>query len=457
MGLGIGHFIPVVVYLGCWVACILSLTGRPIIGLYYIIPLLPYRTMRDHFLDYPLGANVLTILIIAVLIGALIHGKRLPPSKLYSIWLIFGVYLYISMWIGTLLGNAPAPLWLSDINFSTWKDYMLMPLILVASALVIEDRKDIRRILIIAAISLALIDRSSLLDSLSRSWGHFDENKRDAGPLGFAGVNGTAAFLAQFAVFFWGVARCIPKKKYKLLGYGLTAATLLAMMYEFSRGAYIAVILSIFVLGLLKDRKLILVLAVFLLTWQAIVPTAVQERVNMTHNSNGKLEASAQERVELWQNAKETFFSSPIFGTGYATFQLTKHFDNLRDTHNWYVKVLLETGVIGMIIALLLLARMLALSYGLFRTASDPLYQGLGMGLLLAICSCIVSNMFGDRWTYIEVNGLLWVLVAAAIRAQQLSAPIIDETEIKNSRTRVAYPRANQKASLSFSNSVPKP
>ena len=59
------------------------------------------------------GANMLTILVISVIVGALIRGKSLPKSRLYAIWLVFGVYLYLSMWIGTALGNAPAPLWLS--------------------------------------------------------------------------------------------------------------------------------------------------------------------------------------------------------------------------------------------------------------------------------------------------------------------------------------------------------
>src|SRR5271154_1826379 len=108
---------------------VVSLTGRPLLGLYYLMPFLPYRTMRDHFLDYPLGGNVLTILVIAVIVGALIQGKRLPKSMLYVIWFVFGVYLYCSMWLGTALGNGPAPLWLSDLNFVTWKDYMLMPLV----------------------------------------------------------------------------------------------------------------------------------------------------------------------------------------------------------------------------------------------------------------------------------------------------------------------------------------
>jgi hypothetical protein len=32
-----------------------------------------------------------------------------------------------------------------------------------------------------------------------------------------------------------------------------------------------------------------------------------------------------------------------------------------------------------------------------------------------------VANGFGDRWTYLEINGLLWVLIAATARANELS------------------------------------
>ena len=55
--------------------------------------------------------------------------------------------------------------------------------------------------------------------------------------------------------------------------------------------------------------------------------------------------------------------SSPIVGNGFATFQYGEHVDNLKDTHNWYVKVMVETGIIGLIIAFFLLQQMLAVSY----------------------------------------------------------------------------------------------
>ncbi len=427
MGTGLGHYIPFVCYLVCWVMVIRAFTGKPVQTLYFAILLIPYRTMRDHFLDYPLGGNVLTILVASIIVSALVQGKRLPRTSLYVTWLVFGAYLYFSMWIGTMLGNASAPLWLNDLNFVTWKDYMLIPLIFVAAGLVIEDRKAVRTVVLITAISLLAIDRSALMNSLSRSWATFDEDKRDGGPLGYAGANGLAALLAQLSIFYWGFLQFVKQKKFRLLGYALVALTLLATMYTFSRASYLAVVTGVLLLGILKDRKLILVSVAFLLTWQAIVPKAVTQRVNMTQNANGQLEQSAEERVRLWEDAKSTFFHSPIFGTGYASYQMTRHTDNLRDTHNWYVKVLVETGIIGGIIALVLLLQMLSLSIRLFRHAKDPLYRGLGLGsLLMTVCS-IILNFFGDRWTYVEISGMVWVLYAAAARAALLREPVAVE------------------------------
>jgi O-antigen ligase len=265
---------------------------------------------------------------------------------------------------------------------------------------------------------------------MTRTWTNFDDSKRDSGPLGF-GSNQTAAFLAQFGMFFWGFTYFIKRKKLKLFGYGIVGITIFTAMYTFSRGGYAAILFGVLVFGLLKDRKLLLLLGIFLLTWEAVVPTAVRQRVTMTSSSSGRLEASAQERVDLWTNAEEAFLHSPIFGNGFATFQLEEHVGDLRDTHNWYVKILVETGILGLIPVIFMLQQMLATSYRLFKRASDPLYRGLGAGLFVAICSCLVANCFGDRWTYLEITGLLWVLVAAAIRATQfmLSSPELSPAE----------------------------
>lgn len=431
LGTGIGHFIPLFVYIGFWVMTLVSLLGKPLYGLYFAIPLIPYRTLRDKLMDYPLGAEVMTILVLAIIVGALMQGKRLPKSKLYLTWLIFAVYLYFSMWLGFGLGNAPAaPVWVTDVNFATWKDYIFLPLVFVAAGLVIEDRKAIRRVIILLAVTLLLVDRASLLESFEHNWAVYDDNKRGGGPLEY-GSNQLAAFLAQFAMFFWGFGRTIPRKKVKLICYGLTCLTIFATMYCFSRGAYLALLVSIAVLGFLKDRKLLLILPIFLLSWKALVPAPVTYRVEMTKTADGQLEASADERVHLWENAKKSFYANPLFGQGYATFQFGEHYGDLKDTHNWYVKVLVESGIIGGIIALILVIDMIRSTFRLFRRARDPLYKAMGLGSLLCVVSCLVANCFGDRWTYLEINGLLWVLLGAVVRANELTnAKEAEEREV---------------------------
>ena len=420
VGTGLGHYIPIVAYLGFWVMCLVSLSGKPIYGLYYMLPFIPYRTMRDRFEVFPLGSNMLTILVVCVIIGGLLKHKKLPPSKLYLTWLLCGLYLYISLWLGTMISNVPMPLWLGDANFVAWKDYMVLPLLLLAAALTVEDRKAVKTVILVCAFSLFLVDRSSLLESLSRSWTSFDESKRSAGPV-VIGSNHLAAFLAQFAMFYWGLARCIKGFKGKLVSYGLVALTVMTTLYTFSRGAYLALIVAALVLAIVKDRKLLVLIGVFLLTWQTVVPTAVTERVTMTRDANGELEQSAQERIDLWTQSEALFISSPVVGRGFGTFQFGEHAANLKDTHNWYVKVLVETGLIGGAFFVAILAQLFVTAFRLFRKASDPLYQGLGLGLLVATVSCAVANCFGDRWTYIEINGLLWVLFGAGLRALQLS------------------------------------
>ena len=167
-------------------------------------------------------------------------------------------------------------------------------------------------------------------------------------------------------------------------------------------------------IGILKNRKMVLVVAGLLLTWQLIVPVAVQERINMTVDEDQHLEESANQRVQLWTDAQELVRSNPALGTGYATYMYMGRVEGLKDTHNIYVKVLVETGVIGMVVFLWLLARLFSTAWRLFRQSGDAFSNGLALGLLSLLGCLLVANLFGDRWTYIEVNGLVWVLFAIA-------------------------------------------
>ena len=138
-------------------------------------------------------------------------------------------------------------------------------------------------------------------------------------------------------------------------------------------------------------------------------------------DTSGHLDYSAQERVDLWEESLETIQRYPITGVGYGTYGLLPHPHGLKDSHNVYVKITYETGVIGLALSLLLLGMMFASSFRLYRVAEDPMFKGLGLGLALATICYAITNFFGDRWNYIEISAPLWLLVAAALRAHSLA------------------------------------
>jgi putative inorganic carbon (HCO3(-)) transporter len=155
------------------------------------------------------------------------------------------------------------------------------------------------------------------------------------------------------------------------------------------------------------------------------VPPAVQQRVLMSYDTQTRsVDNSAATRLVLWQDAVEVFRTSPLLGTGFNTYAYMhreKRADGgegyYEDTHNFYLKVLVETGVAGLLIFLWLLAKMFGIGYSLFRQSKDPFLASLGLGLAAWLICAATANFFGDRWTYFQVNGYMWVLGGLVARA----------------------------------------
>jgi O-antigen ligase len=87
------------------------------------------------------------------------------------------------------------------------------------------------------------------------------------------------------------------------------------------------------------------------------------------------------------------------------------------DTHNIYLKVIVETGLMGLALLLWLMAKTFRTGYLLFRQSTEPLFAGLGLGLAAWIMCSAIASAFGDRWTYLQINGYLWVLMGLVSRA----------------------------------------
>jgi putative inorganic carbon (HCO3(-)) transporter len=396
-------------------AFVLSIFWRPIIGIYYLVPLIPLQTTRYRLLEFPMGATLVSLILAAVAVGLLRRRQWILPRSRWT----FAVSVYAVFTLATLF--------LDDRDLGPrlkeWWDYMTMPLLFFLAAATVKDAREMKVIIALMCLAVFAMDKS-FWDAVSdRDYSTFSRDLQEGGAMGYAGVQGLAAFNAQYA---WLLVALAGAARIRVIWLALISLALFAancVMYSFSRGGYVAFLAGWLFIGVVKQRKLLLLLAAFAVMWASLVPGAVRDRVLMTYDStSGELDHSAAVRLDLWRDAMDLFHQNPILGTGFNTYAYMNRVGNYADTHNFYLKVLVETGLIGLAIFLLLLTKAFGMGWRLFRRADDRFYSALGLGLAVWIVCSAAANLFGDRWSYFQINGYLWLLAGLVARALKTGA-----------------------------------
>lgn len=169
----------------------------------------------------------------------------------------------------------------------------------------------------------------------------------------FLDPNFTGSFLNIGVVIFAYLYVTQKKRIWAFLIFFLLTAIILT----FSRSAYLMLFLEIFILGLLKYRKLLLILILVPIILYLSVPKFA-ERINGAIN----LDITATERVESWRKGIEIFKENYLFGVGFNNIRNAFEKNNLlkvftKDGGNSgagvdssFLFVLITTGVIGFLV-----------------------------------------------------------------------------------------------------------
>jgi O-antigen ligase len=304
-----------------------------------------------------------------------------------------------------------------------WWNYMTMFLLFFLVAAAVKDVREMKLIVLLMCLAVFAMDKSFWDTVSNRDYSTFSRDLQEGGSMGYAGVQGMAAFNAQYAWFLVALAGARQKVPIRLACLGLALFAANCVMYSFSRGGYVAFLAGWVFVGLAKERKLLVLLALFGITWASVVPPAVRDRVLMTYDPNsGAIDHSAEIRLQLWTDAVNLFQENPLTGTGFNTYAYMKRVGNYEDTHNIYLKVLVETGLVGLGFLLWFFAKTFRQGYRLFLRARDPFFSALGLGLAAWIVCTAVANLFGDRWSYFQISGYLWVLAGLVSKAMAIES-----------------------------------
>lgn len=109
-------------------------------------------------------------------------------------------------------------------------------------------------------------------------------------------------------------------------------------------------------------------------------------------------------RSDLVERGIELFSESPILGVGLGSF-MTHGSTQFPISHNDYILVLSEQGIIGLLTFLLFLGSFIKLAYNNLKRQNTPTNQGL----FLSICGISVYLLFINAYD----NLLFWTIIAA--------------------------------------------
>lgn len=398
-----------------------SLKGRVEIGLLFLIPIFPLRNIIEQIQQLPFGKDFTDILLILLIIGWFIKSKkenrRLFIRSPFNLLLFFIIiYTYISLWIGSFNYNLPYPIHSSDIRLQFWKNYITFPLIFFLVFNNIKEVKHMKLLVIAKTLAMFLMFYYTIHQI---QWLSGPALKRKLhGTFATLGPNELSGFYAAYLFVLAGIMSFSRSKIFKLF---LLIAVILGsycILFLYSRGAYLATIVSLVIFLLIKSKKLLIPLIIIALFWQAFLPANVINRIAETKNEYGELDRSSELRIIVWEKSIEMFKNNPVFGVGFNT---STHFGfELGDTHNIYLKILVEQGIIGFLLFLILLFLSSRYSWRLYKKGKDPFLKGIGLGLFICIISLSISNLFGDRWTHLEVGAYFWSFLGLVAKGNTL-------------------------------------
>ena len=182
-------------------------------------------------------------------------------------------------------------------------------------------------------------------------------------------------------------------------------------LFTQSRSSYLAIIPALMVLGLMADRRIIIlgVLMLAILISPLLLPEAVKNRVMYTFNQpeekgqiqigNIRLDTSTSARLVSFKEALQDWPKHPILGYGVSGYGFI-------DAQ--YPRVLVETGLLGFIAFIYLLFSIFKITLNNLKKLETPYFQGLGIGFLAAFVGLIVHAIGVNTFIIVRIMEPFW-------------------------------------------------
>jgi O-antigen ligase len=214
---------------------------------------------------------------------------------------------------------------------------------------------------------------------------------------------------------------------------GCLLLMLACLVFTFSRGAWLAFAVAAIIYALLQDRRILILLLAGAIMLPVLSPS-VAGRIEYAFSSQYLQSSAKGGRVVRWQMALDRLATHPLVGVGLGRFggATAARFDVPGNYYvdNYFMKLTVEMGLIGLAAFIWLLLNVLRLLAGLIRkTARDPARFPLACAIAAGVIGVIAHNGVENVFEVPMMQALFWGLLGLAARLSL--APAVEPNAIK--------------------------
>lgn len=408
------------------VVMILQTMRRPAVGLAMLLFATPALDLIPPSL-FPLrGLNAETILVLAGLFiwhrASVLYGRDTLRSSLGKFLAVYALLVILSAVRAWMIWK----LSLFDV-LSAAKNHLSFMVFLPVALHTLRDRRDQYLVLVACSLSLLLNCFQAMNYSMVAFLAGSLERHRAMALLALQ-PNTLGAALAMYLPILAMLALHGSESRAGRLWFLLcSGACGFALLLTLSRGAWMGLAAGLLAAGILRSRKLLVVMLLLGATYQFWVPQQAVDRVKVTSDldedalaEGALMENSAQMRIEQYKSLPNMMAGNPLLGWGYKSFPMVfEKYGTLqrsKGAHSSYCQLGAEGGIVGLAALLAVLGAMAWCGIRANFWAREPWQQWLGVGVFAATVSMAVSMITGARFEPQKIFAFFWAFAGIAER-----------------------------------------
>lgn len=179
-------------------------------------------------------------------------------------------------------------------------------------------------------------------------------------------------------------------------------------------------IVATVLMGMLKSRRLLFLGPVAIYGILLVFPFIFQ-RLDPIFNPHLFMYTSLAWRIELWSASIPYFMSHPLFGNGFGIYQFIGYQidDWFAAAHNDYLRLLVETGIVGFSAYVVLLLGLARLGIRARKAATDGYFGHIATGFVCLLAAYVLMSFTDNLFNHGGVQWYFWAyagVIAAILR-----------------------------------------